>query len=271
MKHVFLAAMLGLSLQSMAQQHFSINNNTDIRHHVGIVGLGSLSTEELAKVNSSGKFAAYIAPFIRNRGKNNWRQKLTVYASYNINAGNSDSLLASTVLLPELGSTSFLGTIQASLIYNDADPSHERYCLALFGEFSNKKIKADKPLPGATDKDSTLWFSTLNYTLGFKMVYTYPVPMGNTFMPVSLAIIPYLHWLNIPDEDNGDYRYLLNDGNLPSSLFGAGCKVIMAVNDFQFFADFRNTFDRNNKISNRDIKGFTSNIGVVVSASILEF
>lgn len=276
--YLLLATMLASITMVHAQQHFSTNKSTDIEHRVGIVGIGSLNTEELSKINSSGKFAAYFVPFLvdLNTSKRQWTYRMIAYTSYNINATNNDSLLPSTILFPELGKSSFLGTLEMGFVtYNSGttsliDKSKQMYNISVLGEFSVKNVNID-------NDDTSIYFNTLNYTLGLKLMSTRFLKIDGMDMPVSLSLIPYLQWVNIPNEDNGDYRYALDGPDepgrpvSPSELFGAGAKVIFAVNDFQFFADFRQVFDKHNNIRNRNLKGFSSNIGVVVSASILEF
>lgn len=241
---------------------------------VGIVGIGSLNTEELTKTNSSGKLAAFFIParwdISPKNTKAKWYLVPTLYTSYNINATNNDSLLSSTVLFPELGNSSFLGTVELAFSHISKKDLNSVHSISVLGEFANKSVRVN-------NKDTNVFFNVLNYTVGLKFMSTRYVSYGKDTVPMSLAITPYLHWANVPNEDNGDYRYLLDGPDvagqpvLPSTLSGWGVKVAFSLKDFQFFADFRNVTDTKDRILNRSLKGYTSNLGVIVSASILEF
>lgn len=252
------------------QEELTLKNDT----RVGIMGIGSLNTEELTKTNASGKLAAFFIParwdLTVSQNKKKWFFIPTLYTSYNVNATNNDSLLSSTVLFPELGNSSFLGTAEFTFSHVNNKDMKSVHSISVLGEFANKSVSVD-------NDDTSLFFNALNYSVGLKFMTTRHVSYGNDTVPMSLSITPYLHWVNIPDEDIGDYRYLL-DGpdalgqpSLPSTLSGWGIKVAFSIKEFQFFADFRNVTDERKRIFNRTLKGYSSNIGVIVSASILEF
>lgn len=284
--YLLLATMLASITMVHAQQNFisksempdnSTPNEISLMQgaRIGIVGIGSLNTEELSKTNSSGKLAAYFIPARwqitdENIKDKRWYLIPKLYTSYNINATNNDSLLASTVLFPELGKSSFLGTAEIGFYHVNTNDTHSVHSISFMGEFANKSVKVD-------NEDTNVFFNVLNFSLGIRFMSTRYVRYGKEDVPISLAVTPYWHWVNIPNEDNSDYRYLLDGPDqvgrsvLPSSLSGWGVKVAMSVKDFQFFADFRNVTDVRKRIVNRNIKGYTSNIGVIVSASILEF
>src|SRR5687767_7672150 len=75
---------------------------------LALYGIGNLNTETLNKVNSSGKIAVSIIPFFNNTNNRYWE----IYLSFNKNASNNDSILASTLLFPEVGNHSFLATVR---------------------------------------------------------------------------------------------------------------------------------------------------------------
>lgn len=316
MKQLFFVVIFVIvTTPIIAQQNFNSNLSTNYENRIGLVGLGSLNAEEFEKVNASGKFAGYAVPFlveIKSRSryvrkkvddnnvklgrsgkhsmgetlvprKRRWYFKNTAYVAYNINATNTDSILPSTVLFPELGSASFIGTIENGFITylkndtNDSGIPKTVYGISLLMEFASKNINITNRNVANT-ADTNLFFNILHYSIGTKFIATSHVKIDDKSIPVSLAVTPYIHWMNIPNEDEGAFQYTFSENKqqpdiLPSFLFGTGAKVVFSVNHFQFFADYRQVFDSKEvKIPDEsNLKGFTSNIGFAVSAEILEF
>ena len=272
MKKVFSSVFVLLSLfKGFAQQSFTINleHKTDaVSAKVGVAaipeatpktlklyGIGNLNSETLNKVNSSGKIAVSIIPFYDGKRKRYWE----VYLSFNKNASNNDSILASTVLFPEVGNHSFLATIRRPYAIGKNDGHY----LSPFFEFSQKNIKLDTN--SAQGKNTSGFFSTLTYTFGYSYIYNKAIEKTQ----IGLSLSPYISVLNIPDEDNDDYRRIFNSPNLPSCLLSFGFKTVFQIKGFQIFADMRHLWGSADKIP-RDLRGFNSNIGVTFNADIFE-
>jgi hypothetical protein len=221
-----------------------------------LYGIGNVNTETLNKLNSSGKIALSIIPVYNAVNHRFWE----VYLSFNKNASNNDSILASTILFPEVGNHSFLATLRR--VYPIKE-STEHY-LAPFFEFSQKNIKVDTS--SAQGKNTSGYFSTLTYTFGYSYIFNKTI--NNTSF--GFSFIPYLSILNIPDEDNDDYRKIFNTPELPSSIKSVGFKTVFQVKGFQIFADMRHVLGSEKKIPIRELRGFNSNIGVCFNADIFE-
>ncbi len=135
-----------------------------------------------------------------------------------------------------------------------------------FFEFGLKNIKA-------TVSDTLYGFDVLSYTLGGRYAFhhEFEVKQGEETVSRSatFSLIPYVHFLNVANEDNEAYRKIFNQTDLPSVLVSWGIKVVAQYHHFGIYADFKNMFD--NGIKNPDIKGFNSNIGIVISADLIQF
>jgi hypothetical protein len=117
------------------------------RPFLKLYGIGNLNAEALSSVNSSGKLQVSVA-FMQTDSKD-----LTAYLSFNKNATNKDTLLPSTVLFPEIGNHSFLGTLEykkrigseTSIVDPETSQTvYKSHWLGLFGEFSHKKLKLNR-------------------------------------------------------------------------------------------------------------------------------
>ena len=221
-----------------------------------LYGIGNLNSETLNKINSSGKIAVSIIPYYNDSKKRYWE----VYFSFNKNATNSDSILASTVLFPEVGNHSFLATVRRVYAIKGNDDGHY---LAPFFEFSQKNIKVDTS--SAQGKTTSGFFSTLTYTFGYSYIFNKTIEKT----PIGLSLTPYLSVMNVPDEDNDDYRKIFNSPKLPSALLSFGFKTVFQIKGFQIFADMRHLLGSDTKVP-RDLRGFNSNIGVTFNADIFE-
>ena len=229
----------------------------------GVFGVGNLNKEQLEKFNASGKFSCYVRPFISENSN------LSFYLSFNKNATNNDSLLASTLIFPEVGNNSFLGTMEYSRKVSKKDDQTKEHFVVPFFEFSHKNIKASQD----TGKGNSVafHFSTLNYTLGCKYLFHYKRTIDNTEHDVYFSLAGYLSFLNIPDQDTADYRALLKSKTLSDNLWSTGLKVAVQYNNFSIFADFRHVLGSAARIPVRELRGFSSNIGVVFNAEIFGF
>jgi hypothetical protein len=185
---------------------FKKNDANSIKLPVaGLFGASNLNEESFKSLNASGKASFYFRPAVyRNKA-------LTIYASYNINATNNDSILYSTLIFPEVGTNSFLGTVEWRSFWSTSTVKGKSgHSIAPFFEFSHKNIRTD-----SIDKGKAISFATLNYTVGFK--YTFNVFRNaedekENGTEASLFASAYLSFLNIPDEDIDNYRAILSKG-----------------------------------------------------------
>lgn len=265
----------------------------------GLNGLGNVNTETFTNLNAGGKLAGYIRPVKTDYSL--W----TVNFSFNVNASNSDSLLAGTFLFPDVGRSSFYSLVEFTQRYffgrkksdsksannktdigktsinttvpannivkdtsktdvttNTNNATENLYLASPFLEFANKNIKAEK-------NDSVKIFSTLSYTFGIRFQYMF---LDNKDK-VSFSIAPFYSIINVPDEDNEDYRFLFTSNSsstLRSAVRSWGVKIGFQYNNFQIFADLRNVLGDEKKIPIRELRGFNSNIGVVFNAQVFE-
>ena len=237
------------------------NTDWEIPKTLKLYGIGNLNSETLNKINSSGKIAVSIVPHYNEKK----RRFFEVYLSFNKNATNSDSILASTVLFPEVGNHSFLATVRRvyALKGKNNRLKDEGHYLAPFIEFSQKNIKVDTG--SAQGKNTSGYFSTLIYTFGYSYIFNRKIEKTE----IGFSLSPYLSVLNIPDEDNSDFRKIFNNQKLPSTLLSFGIKTVFQIKGFQIFADMRHTWGSETKVP-RDLRGFNSNIGVTFNADIFE-
>jgi len=234
-----------------------------------IQGLGNLNQEALKSINASGKLSFVTRPYQRIN------TALTIYASYNKNASNNDSILHQKLIFPEIGNSSFIGTLELNKFWrNDSFSVH---ALSPFFEFGYKNIKSDSVV-----ENQSLYFTSLQYTVGVKYIFGF-----QKFDPVtskkknnlSFSVSPYLSLVNIPNEDIEDYRALLGRNvklsspitNLTDKIWAAGLKVGFYINGLQIFSDFRSVLNGAEKVPIRELRGFSANIGIVFNADVLEY
>jgi hypothetical protein len=223
---------------------------------LSLYGIGNLNTETLNKVNSSGKIAVSIIPFFNEKNNKYWE----IFLSFNKNASNSDSILASTILFPEVGNHSFLATLRR--VY--PIKKQEYHFFSPFVEFSQKNIKFDTAsIPG---KNTSGYFSTLTYTFGYSYIFSKQVDEAQ----FGFSLTPYVSGMNVPDEDNADYRAIFQSPDLPSCIWSFGFKTVFQIKGFQIFADMRHVLGSESRIPVRELRGFNSNIGVTFNADIFE-
>lgn len=235
------------------------------RNTFGVFGVGNVNKEQLEKFNASGKFSCFVKPLMRDKSE------LTFYLSFNKNASNSDSLIAQTLIFPEVGNNSFLGTMEyaISLKQHAELNSFKEHCIVPFFEFSNKSIKAS--LDTGSAKLASYHFSTLNYTTGLKYLFRFSKTVDSTEHNVDFTLTGYLSYLNIPNQDTTDYRILLKNKTVSDNIWAMGIKIGIQYNNFSIFADLRHVLGSDKRIPIRELRGFNSNIGVLFNADILRF
>ena len=235
-----------------------------IRNTFGVFGVGNVNKEQLEKFNASGKFSCYIKPLMRNKSE------LTFFLSFNKNATNTDSLIASTLIFPEVGNNSFLGTMEYAYSFKQIAGlnSYKEHCIVPFFEFSNKSIKASKDTGNA--KLASFHFSTVNYTAGCKYLFRFNKTVDSVEHNIDFTLTGYLSYLNIPNQDTSDYRILLKNNTINDKIWALGVKIGIQYNNFSIFADLRQVLGSDKRIPVRELRGFNSNIGVVFNAEILK-
>lgn len=237
----------------------------------GLEGVGSLSTEELTKANGSGKISFLVNPYPILFANGRSLQNIT-HISLNKNAtNNADSLLTSTILFPELGNVSFNGTTELMLKVNKRCEETQYYISAFF-DFALKDVRSDVLSNAGDSALTTLYFNTLSYSAGLRFLIQHYYVANNEIKCANFSATLYGNTTNIPDEDYYDYKTLVGDSTTKEPLGGMGVKLTAQLNNFAIFADLRHTFyDHKIEGSHRDLKGFSSNIGIAVMADIFRF
>jgi hypothetical protein len=223
----------------------------------GLYGIGNLNTEAFKNINSSGKLSGFIRPYIGNTSYG------TLNFGFNVNATNNDSLLTTNFLFPDVGQNSFFINGEWSKVSHSNTSSKRLHINSFFIELALKSIR------GRND-DSTRFFNTLNWTVGHRYQFLFKQDESTN---VSFSVSPYFSIVNVPDEDNEDYRYLFTkniNSPLRSSIRSLGVKFAFQYNNFQFFADLKQVLGNSTKIPIRELRGFNSNIGVIFNAEIFE-
>ena len=81
----------------------------------GLYGIGNTNTETFNNINSSGKLSGYIRPF---KGKvKGVATFVDINFAFNVNASNTDSLVANTILFPDVGNNSFSGSLALNFAF----------------------------------------------------------------------------------------------------------------------------------------------------------
>ncbi len=241
-----------------------------------IFGLANLNQETLKGFNAGGKASVVVRPYIHGieTATKTKVNALAFYASFNKSASNNDSIVYSKLIFPELGNSSFIGTLQwESYFVNDAGKIHSN---SVFAEMAVKSIIADSGL-----KKQRLFFDALNYTIGYRYGFNYiknnPLEEGKQ-INLGFYIAPFISAYNIPDEDRDDYKKIMlekatvtgNADDLSDFVVNVGAKVGFHFNGVEFFADLRHVLG-DKKVPIRELRGFHANIGFVFNADILNF
>ncbi|HTK17886.1 MAG TPA: hypothetical protein VL442_00150 [Mucilaginibacter sp.] len=274
MKRFFLALFILLAFGAQAQQSaksivpfasvvsgYSNGDSfkTETLPTFGLYGIGNTNTETFNNINSSGKLSGYIRPFKSNSGLFKKPGYVDVNFAFNVNASNTDSLLSSTFLFPDVGSNSFSGNVSYNLALGKFP---DFYLISPFFEFSNKSIKGRKA-------DSTKSFYTINSSLGVNFQYLFM----NGPDKVSFGISPYLATVNVPEPGVKNYKYLFTGSDstkMKTTVKSWGVKVVFQYNYFQVFADFRTVNGSDVDFPFDGLRGFHPNIGIIFNAEIFE-
>lgn len=241
-----------------------------------IFGIANLNQETLKTFNAGGKATVAVRPFIKpvNNKTTASTKAIAFFASFNKSASNNDSIIHPKLIFPELGSSSFLGTLQyEKFILNDVGKIHSS---AIFFELGVKSIRTDSAF-----KAGKLSFDALNYTLGYKYGFCYikkdAVEEGKN-LNLGFYISPFISAFNIPDEDKDDYKKILlynatvtgNPENLTDFVVNFGVKTGFHFNGIEFFSDLRHVLGKS-KVPIRELRGFHANIGFIFNADVLNF
>jgi hypothetical protein len=246
----------------MGQQSGPIRILTPIdSSHYALYGVGSLNSESLNnQVNGSGKLAGYA-----NLYKHQDLSSYSISLAVNRNASNNDSTLATTLLFPEVGKASFIGTFHALWSIDRKSTRHTQF----FGPFvqsSIKSIKGERTVEHS-NHDTTTNFNVLDWQFGVQ----YIKDLGSrTSNPAFFSASLFFNLYDIPDEDNEDYRFIFNQKTMPSSFKALGIKLSLEIKSIQLFGDFRHVFGNAEKVPSRDLRGFNMNVGVIFNAGFVE-
>jgi hypothetical protein len=219
-----------------------------------ITGIGNLNEASLQNVNASGAISGTIRPFIRK----DWMVQADF--TFNINASNSDSLLATTLLFPETGSNNFYGRLAVNHMFMHLDTAtHNFDWVTLYYEFSNKFIRETA--------DSTINFSAHSHTVGVSFTYLY----ADSQNKLGLTVGPYLSWIGIPSNAQDSYQKVFHQdidsvAVPPLHMNCWGIKVVLYINDFSIFADFRNVYSKD--VTTASLKGEHLSLGLGFNARI---
>lgn len=242
-----------------------------------IFGLANLNQETLKSFNAGGKATVAVRPAIadiKQTKKGISRNAIAIFASFNKSATNNDSVVHPKLIFPELGSSSFIGTVVLEKYYINTDS--KVHSNSLFFEVGVKSIRSDSIVKG-----QRLSFDALNYTIGYKYGFSYskdnPFEKGKK-VNLGFYISPFISAYNIPDEDRLDYKKILvangtvtgNADDLSDFIINAGVKTGFHFNGMEFFADMRHVMG-GSKVPIRELRGFHANIGFVFNADVLNF
>ncbi|MBS0027701.1 hypothetical protein ACTJJ0_03465 [Chitinophaga sp. 22321] len=220
----------------------------------GIYGIGNTSTSTLSNLNASGKFSGYFRPFRSER------QFAEILMAFNINATNTDSLLNSTFLFPDVGVNSSYLRGSYNFKFNGSSDM-EFFLLSPFAEFSFKNIRGRLA-------DSTKNFYTLNYTLGGSVQWL----LRDDDINITISLTPYYSRVVVPSSSEKDYKYLIKqerNDNVATKVNCLGVKFAAQINYFQIFTDLRWAVKEKKELPN-DMAGFHPNIGITFNAQIFE-
>lgn len=260
MKKLILLFLVIQFNQLYSQQSSSLSTLLPIsKVDFGLYGIGSLNSEAFNNVNSSGKLSGFVSLY-KKQDKNS----LSLLMAVNRNANNNDSTIASTLLFPEVGKASFIGTLNWLWTINKGEDKNQ--FLGAFFQGSFKDIKG-KRLIDSLNRDTSATFTILDWQLGLRYIKSvYHSDDDHVFFSAST----FINFYNIPDEDNSDYRYIFNESKMPSSFFSVGAKLTLEVNRMQLFGDFRQTLGPESFLPNRELRGFNFNVGVIFNADFVE-
>jgi hypothetical protein len=258
---VYFAPVTDTSKSSTPAQKQATNDSTQKASYYSflsqpsyqITGIGNLNEASLQNVNASGAISGTVRPFIRK----DWMVQADF--TFNINASNSDSLLATTLVFPETGSDNFYGRLAVNRMLHFDTSVHNFDWLSMYYEFSNKFIKETA--------DSTVNFSIHSHTLGVSFTYLY----ADDNNKIALSAGPYLSWIRIPGNAAAGYQNIYKKdidslATPPLYMNCWGIKIVLQINDFSIFADFRNVYSKN--VTTASLRGEHLSLGLGFNARI---
>jgi hypothetical protein len=238
------------------------------RKHIFLFGIGNVSNESFEKLNGGGKAALAFKTYSEKR-----IFPASYFLSFNKNATNSDTLLATTLVFPEVGAHSFLATAFWDLKRKKKREQEQNNTTndllsitEFFLEFATKEIKVNGD--SGTAKNPAYRFNTLHFTAGFRVGYGFNKTLNGTEYNGAISIMPFVSLTNIPNEDNASLAAIIGAPVKKDMFFSAGAKVGVQINGFQIFADLRYAASKKDRLPINDLKGFNSNIGVAFNAEV---
>ena len=231
------------------------------RKHIFLFGVGNLSNESFEKINGGGKAALAFKTYTEKK-----ILPSTYFLSFNKNATNSDTLLATTLVFPEVGAHTFLASAFWDLKSKGGTENDLISISEFFFEFATKEIKINGD--SGTAKNPTYRFNTLHYTAGFRLGYGFNKTLNGNEYNGAISVIPFVSCTNIPNEDQASLEAVVGAPVKRDLFFSAGLKIGVQINGVQIFADLRQTFSKKHSFPVQDLQGFNSNIGVAFNAQV---
>lgn len=277
MKKYFLFTLLMVPVACFCQQNLPFNvgekklkdgeiEKNEERKHIFLFGIGNLSDESFEKLNGGGKAALAFKTYAQNG-----LLPSTYFLSFNKNATNSDTLLATTLVFPEVGAHTFLASaywdLKRKKKNRKGSTGDDLMSISeFFIEFATKEIKVNGD--SGTSKSPTYRFNTLHYTAGFRLGYGFNKILNGSEYNGAVSLTPFVSCTNIPNEDKASLEAIVGAPVIKDLFFSAGVKIGVQINGFQIFADLRQTFSKKDRFPVQDLQGFNSNIGVAFNAQV---
>ena len=256
------------------------NTNPQDKKRMFIDGVGTINSDQLKSLNTSGKFGF---------GANIFNSTF-LYGSFNkgalVTTLNSDSLAVESILFPEAGTSGLSLTLDVCNLdltnlnfkkddnwgidfrnYTSESPMNNgdtKFGLIPSIDFAFKKSNVKFVDSLKTEIKS---FSTQHWVFGVKLVWEYH---ASDDIDAKISFYPYYNVVNIMDEDLQTFRDIFNEQSLKSHIDIKGIKITAQVNQLSFFADIKYA-KKDKNIKAHGFSGTTINIGTAITGDLLRF
>jgi hypothetical protein len=232
---------------------------------IGLLGAGNINSEAFEKANASGKIITFVRLYEK---KSDHPENLTLYMSFNKNITRSDSLSLRSIVFPDLGNNAFDATLEYSRRFRKVELSEGKYVGHYIVPFAESWIKDFR----VGKSDSTMKrFVTTNATIGLRYLFHYEEEdeVENKKVDAFFSASLYYTHNHVLSKDQAEFGAIV-DGEaslvkMPLKYNSVGLKLSLEYNKFQFFIDARTVLGNDRQIPNKELRGFTYNIGFITS------
>jgi hypothetical protein len=242
----------------------TLNSDSQRIHFFGSVKLNS--TDDVLQSMSSNQSVLMFANISPKRPKKIGFDLLVGINVLSIRPPfiNSDSFDAVSMLFPDAGNQGLIISPQFNWVVFNNYHSFQSSASFAFRQFNFTKQITDSSQTRFTFAALNLNLIPINYVFNYQ----------KNDIAVNVALMPYVNFFNIPNEDALEINKLFDSKNIlfnttaGSNIWSLGLKTQVKVNDLFIYADLRQNLTDSSLPDSHPFKGFVFNTGVGLDLNV---